>query len=226
MQTEYTCPTCGIAFTDKSGRERRYCSLRCYRISGAMGPAPIPLATRFWSKVDRSAGPDGCWLWTGNKDSLGYGRILIVGRRQDSAHRVAWGLTNGPIPDGLWVLHNCPGGDTPACCNPSHLWLGTHKDNMADMVAKGRHGTWTHPESRACGSRHNSRTRPETVLRGERIAQSKLTEVDVRAIRAEYAAGGVTQAALATKYGIVASAIGSIIRRVRWAHVGDGGGNG
>lgn len=94
---------------------------------------------RFWEKVNRT---DGCWLWTASTRDKGYGAFSYRkdGRQiQDRAHRFSWVLHNGPIPPGLWVLHNCPDGDNPACVNPAHLWLGTSDDNIRDMNAKGRH---------------------------------------------------------------------------------------
>ena len=100
---------------------------------------------RFWSKV-KKAGGDACWLWTGARDKhpkgkgLTYGSFGIGSRTDHScrhvkAHRVAWELTHGPIPDGVKVLHKC---DTPHCVRPGHLFLGTQADNVADMMAKGR----------------------------------------------------------------------------------------
>ena len=78
--------------------------------------------------------PGGCWGWDGYTDGFGYGRIQHGGKVQQ-AHRVAWTLFNGAIPDGLCVLHRC---DNPPCTNPDHLFLGTKKDNMADAMTKGR----------------------------------------------------------------------------------------
>jgi hypothetical protein len=83
---------------------------------------------------------NGCWNWRLVKDRVGYGRLKVqLGTREKfrhtPAHRYAWELWRGPIPDGMNVLHAC---DNRACCNPSHLFLGTQKDNIQDMHAKGR----------------------------------------------------------------------------------------
>ena len=89
-------------------------------------------AEQFWSRVERS---DGCWLWMGARLPSGHGQLLWRGKVIGS-HRVAWMLDNeSDIPDGLWVLHRC---DNPPCVRPSHLFLGTHSDNMKDAAAKGR----------------------------------------------------------------------------------------
>lgn len=85
----------------------------------------------FWSKVDRTG---DCWPWTGCKNWAGYGKVGVENQLKGT-HRVAWELTNGPIPDGLHVCHRC---DNPPCCNPDHLFLGTRSDNMRDAREKGR----------------------------------------------------------------------------------------
>ena len=88
---------------------------------------------RFWAKVDKSG---DCWLWTASKTKEGYGYFRFDGAMR-KAHRMSWLLTNGEIPEGMLVCHTC---DNPSCVNPKHLWLGTNRDNMDDMNAKGRHG--------------------------------------------------------------------------------------
>jgi hypothetical protein len=88
----------------------------------------------FWQNVDQSAGPEACWPWTGSRKDSGYGR-LCFDRHQQNAHRVAYQLATGHDPGDLIVCHSC---DNPPCCNPAHLWVGTHGDNARDKVAKGR----------------------------------------------------------------------------------------
>lgn len=123
-----------------AGRRSGMCAPHRDRLSrtGKMPTGPVrvrlsgPFEERFWAKVDKG---DGCWEWTGGRANRGYGHVEPVRGQNRSAHRVSWELTNGPIPDGLWVLHRC---DNPPCVRPSHLFLGTHADNMRDMEAKGR----------------------------------------------------------------------------------------
>jgi hypothetical protein len=107
---------------------RGHCSASC-----AAKGRQRPLAERFPEKVAR--GP-GCWLWQGTTNGA-YGQIGDGGRKR-YAHRVAWELQNGPVPDGLHVLHRC---DVPACVRPDHLFLGTPSDNLRDCYAKGRRST-------------------------------------------------------------------------------------
>lgn len=108
---------------------------------------PRPLDERLWEKVVKDPSPDGCWIFMGAKSSFGHGIIANADGTRWRAHRLSWELTNGPIPDGMLVLHHC---DVPPCVRPDHLFLGTQTDNMSDCVSKGRHYTpWsTHERQR------------------------------------------------------------------------------
>lgn len=101
-----------------------------------------PFTTRINDGVVVNA-ETGCWEWQGNTDAGGYGRVSVGNggrftKTTLSTHRMAWIGFKGEIPDGLHVLHQC---DNRICCNPDHLFLGTHQDNMRDMLNKGRHAS-------------------------------------------------------------------------------------
>jgi len=123
---EKPCTRCGkiMQLIGYSLARRRFCSRSCARNSPT-------LEQRFWSKVHKT---DTCWLWQASKDQAGYGTFRTpAGVKR--AHRVAWELTKGAIPNGLWALHKC---DVPACVFVDHLFLGDQDANMKDMAAKGR----------------------------------------------------------------------------------------
>jgi hypothetical protein len=140
----------------------------------------------FWEKVDRTG---SCWEWTATKDPGGYGRFAVR-RKLHGAHRIAYELTYGPIPDGLLVCHRC---DNRSCVNPAHLFLGTDQDNTDDCIAKGR------------------------IAVGEQRG-AKLTAVQVRLIR-ELAASGVAHRALGRQFGVASQTIDALIARRTWRHV-------
>jgi hypothetical protein len=134
-----------------------------------------------------------CWEWTGHKVQGGYGQFDAGSRTMLLAHRASWQLENGPIPEGMNVLHRC---DNPACVRPAHLFVGSAKDNMQDMLSKGR-------DRIPFGSEHGS---------------AKLTEDSVRRIRLERS-GGRRLADLAAEFGVAECTISEIARRRTWKHV-------
>ena len=111
----------------------------CLRLQSERGRTvdQRPAEERFWAYVDKSAGPEACWPWMGGLRK-GYGAFGVRKDLVVQAHRMAWELTHGPIPEGLNALHHC---DNPPCCNPhpKHLFLGTFQDNTKDMYQKERH---------------------------------------------------------------------------------------
>lgn len=123
----------------------------------------------------------------------GYGQVWD-GRRMARAYRVAWEKANGPIPDGLCVLHHC---DNPACINVEHLFLGTHADNMQDKAKKGRART--------------------SDRRGEANTAATLTREEVRTIRALWASGETRQSEIAQRFGVCQQHVSRIVRGALWS---------
>lgn len=154
-----------------------------------------PIEERLWAKVTKT---EMCWLWTGAKTALGYG-VIGAGSRGTGvrkAHRVAWESVNGPVPEGLCVLHKC---DVPACVNPDHLFVGTLKDNYDDMRSKHR----------------ESNPPPQ---RGSANVNAKLTDELVRAIRL-LSASGMMQKDIAKRICVNRNTVSKAISGKSWAHV-------
>lgn len=153
-----------------------------------------PIEERFWPKVQRT---HACWLWTGSTDGRGYGQLSSMHAKSPvKAHRVSWELANGPIPDGLSVLHAC---DTPGCVRPDHLFVGTQRDNMRDAAEKGR-------------------TSPIPVRKGVAHHNAKLNQRKVRRIRAMYRAGE-TQTAIAEAMNVTQTCVSLVLSGKTWSHV-------
>lgn len=159
-----------------------------------MGRPRTELAARFWSKVKRGAS-DECWEWQASRCGVNraYGQFYVDGIKI-VAHRVAWTLNAGlePLPH-LEVCHSCDNG---ACCNPAHLWLGTHKQNMEDKAQKGR----------------------SNVPSGSKTKQAKLTEEKVLIIKG-LIASGTSQRTIAKQFGVSQPAISYINKNICWAHL-------
>lgn len=143
---------------------------------------------RFFRKV-APPNRDGCMLWTGAR-TKGWHGIFSVERRPVGAHRFAWSLVFGQIPNGMCVCHKC---DNPACCNIEHLFLGTQKDNLMDMRKKGR---------QARGGRHGN---------------AKLTDAKARTAIAMYMAGK-SQRLIGEKFGVAQTVISEVVRGRTWSH--------
>lgn len=154
-------------------------------------------------RLDRFLDKSGeCHIFTGGIHRNGYGSIGVGGSKgaKALAHRVAWNVHFGVIPDGLLVCHTC---DNRSCCNPRHLFLGTNTENLQDMAAKVR-------------GNNKAKGRP-----GERNKQAKLTDIQVRDIRSLCTARAMTQKAIAARYGISLSLVSFIHTRKAWKHLPD-----
>lgn len=152
-------------------------------------------AERFMAKVQMIP-IAGCWIWVGAEHVTGYGRFGMPGGRVEFAHRASYQLFCGEIPRGIYVCHTC---DVRMCVNPHHLFLGTASDNMKDASRKGR----------------IKLPRADQMLRGQMQPMSKLTNDQVRAIRAS----GETNNSLAAKYGVDPSAISLVKNRKTYRSV-------
>lgn len=131
------------------------------------GPAEIyPKQSWFWSRV-ALPNENGCREWAGGRNTFGYGIVASNGRPR--AHRLAWELTFGPIPEGLFVCHHC---DNPPCCEPLHLFLGTQKDNVQDAVAKGRMRNGRRERTQCPGGHPYDAANTYTTKQGRRVCRT------------------------------------------------------
>lgn len=147
----------------------------------------------FWNNVAITADDNQCWLWTGFCHPKGYGYFKL-NRRNYRVHRIAWSYPDYVIPNGMMVLHSC---DVRNCCNPKHLFIGTHQDNMDDMKAKKR----------------------EIHVKGEQQWLARLTSEQVCKIRQRYALGGISMSQLARDYNLGKSTVWNLLARITWKHL-------
>jgi hypothetical protein len=188
-------PTCGHKDCERPLYALGWCQLHYVRVRKHGNPeggnTHAPPEVRFWRGV-KKAGPDECWIKTAKRGK--YASFQPGGKGSPSvlAHRFAYEITKGPIPNGLIVMHSC---DNRRCVNPAHLSVGTHKDNTADMIAKGRH----------------ARVAPV----GEASGKAVITEADVRMIRAS----SETNKAIADRLGVSRNTVRGVRIRRTWKHV-------
>lgn len=159
---------------------------------------------RFWQKIQLHQ--DGCWGWSGEKNSRGYARISRNGRRI-LAHRFSWELHYGLITPGLCVLHHC---DNRSCVRPDHLFLGTFSDNNLDMWEKHRH-----PFRKSLKRNDPYDPRGRHCNGGQNNGQSKLIDSDV----SDILRSGLSNKEIASYYGVSATTISLIRHRWTWKHI-------
>jgi hypothetical protein len=179
---------CTVSGCNKRLLAKGFCSMHYYRDRIA-NPRTISHSAleRFTEKYAIEP-VSGCWLWCAGMSTTGYGSFSVNGR-PDHAHRASWILHHGPIPPDLFVCHRC---DVRKCVNPDHLWLGTHQQNITDMVEKGRNP------------------------RGTQHKRASLTEEQVRFIRTHI---HWTYARIATHLGVSWSAVGRVARGERYRDI-------
>lgn len=185
--------TCSTQDCQKTHYGRGWCRFHYQRayLSGNLEAQPRTLAKPTDSldarlrNIGWTVTESGCWEWNGAKDNHGYGQMAVNRRRPWKAYRIAYEAWVKVPADNVDICHSC---DNPACINPAHLFEGTRQVNVDDMIAKKRHAN------------------------GERRPNHKVKDEQVSLIRAEYAAGGVSQKYLGVKYGISQAQVSNITR--------------
>lgn len=156
----------------------------------------LAVEERFWPKIMRPVDWDACWPWTGSRkrtgDKDGYGNFKLSSYRTVRSHRLAFALYTGRSPGELCVCHRC---DNPICCNPTHLFLGTHKDNSDDKIAKGRNRTGNQ--------------------KGESNPRARLTLDQVATIKT-LIGNGLTNVAIGRQFGVSHYLVSKIRRGRAW----------
>lgn len=174
----YVCPGCDAVLP----------SVKSAGVHGKYSKDCTP-EMRFWGRIKIT---DGCWLWQGAVNTTGYGMAnWSDGEKNIVAHRLAYRMLVGEVPEGMRVCHTC---DTPRCCNPAHMFLGTQKDNAADCKAKGRN----------TGGRKD----PHAAV-NEQVVR------EMRRLKAE----GTKTIDLARRFGVSPSAVSAILTRRTWSNL-------
>lgn len=185
------CERCGVDFEYKRRKTQRFCSSDCSNKRRGDN-----FVARFHASVDRSAGPAGCWVWTGSMDKDGYGKVHHYSVGDTRAHRVAFELNSGlplrSLPSSVLVRHTC---DNPSCCNPAHLLAGSHQDNTEDKVTRNRH------------------------TKGAGVNTAKVTESDVLEARRLYRFGDVPVKELCFQFGLSKSSMYYLLKGISWSHL-------
>jgi len=157
------------------------------------GARKRPACDRFWEKV-AVGNTDSCWPWKASVCPKGYGKFVGDNGEHTKAHRFAFTIAHGPIPEGQCVCHRC---DNPPCCNPTHLFAGTTGDNTRDSVRKGRF---------------------VSTKRGETHFRARWTENDVLKMRS-LRTSGMSISGIAKIMNCSNSRVCEIVHRKTWKHI-------
>ncbi len=202
------CKKCGKEFEwirSEKQTKPKFCSLKCRGHTGFRPGSQIRISEltkeekferlkkSFEKHVIRNE--NGCWDWKGPVSRGGYGAMSCnrnIG--PDRAHRASWVIYKGPIPEGMFVCHNCPNGDNPICSNPKHLYIGTPAQNSSDMIKKNR------------------------KCIGSKVPTAKLTEDNVRTIKV-LIKQKISYPKIARMFNVGVSTIARISKNISWSHV-------
>jgi hypothetical protein len=188
------CVECGRLFTRHKGygaaqwEAAKFCSSHCFGADHSRKTAERwpPLREQFETSFQRS---EGCWEWQGTIDGYGYG-VIDRARKRYRAHVLALEYDGRPVPKGMVACHHC---DNPRCVRPSHLYVGTPKDNARDAIDRGR------------------------LRRGELHPQAKLSESQVREMRS--LKGQLSSAEIGRRFGVSRPTAAKVIAGQLWRHV-------
>lgn len=192
MAFQKTCPMCLKSFWT-SFKTQKCCSKSCGRAS-TVPMTDEQIRARFVKYANIPDDPNACWIWSRSLTESGYGKVTVRRKTMLASH-LAYELYVGPIPPGMFILHDPIHCYSRACVNPRHLRCGTKKDNSHDSIIAG------------------------TKIRGVKHYKARLNDETVREIRRLYCEEHVSYEQLAEKYGVTPSAIRSAVKFLRWTHI-------